>query len=116
MIQLKNITNSSNQSMVLSGENGEQITFQLIYQPTQQLWYFNLSYLDFDAKGINLVVSPNILYKFKHLLPFGIAVISKDGQDPFYIDDFLTERVIIYLLDTVDLAALNPLFEGTYET
>ena len=115
MIELTNLTNEAKQSMILVGTNNEQIPFDLTYFPTQQLWSFNISYLDFEAKGITLVCAPNILYKFKNLLPFGIGVISTDGGDPYYIDDFIVKRIRIFLLDETDLENLNPLHEGTYE-
>lgn len=110
MLYLNKINNSPKQSYTLVGEEKEQIPFYLWYAPTQQSWFFNISYGDFTANGLQLVVGPNILRNFRNLIPFGLAVTSTDGLDPFYINDMFFGRINLYLLNQDDVNALEASF------
>ena len=109
MNKITNLTDSAFQSMVLTGNQGQRIGFTLKYQPSQQLWYYNVAYLNFALNQSNLVVSPNILHQFYNNLPFGIACISNDGYDPYYQNDFITGRISLYLLNQTDRDAITEL-------
>lgn len=98
MRQIVELTNSANQDMSLLGENGEVIAFKLEYKPTQGFWYFDLSYNGKTINGARLVISPNILDSYKNIFSFGIACTSNDGGDPYFVDDFVNDRVQLYLL------------------
>ena len=80
------------------------------YVATQQQWLFSVEYNDFEFNSAQLLVSPNILRGYKNILPFGILCASIDGQDPFYISDFVNNRIELYLLDSEDVG----LVEETY--
>lgn len=102
MIKLTNLTNYPYQSMTLAGNSGQKIKFTLKYQPSQQLWYYNVRYLSFSLNQSTLVVSPNLLYQFSKNIPFGIACSSTDGWDPYYLNDFALGRISIYLLSEAE--------------
>lgn len=67
----------------------------------------NISYGNFVANGLRLVATPNMLFQWKNIIPFGLMCVSNDGYDPFYLDDFTTGRIKIYLLNSTDV----PIFE-----
>lgn len=107
MILLTNITDDPKQNFVLTGENGEIIPFYLYFCPRQIGWFFNISYGDFTVNGLRLCVGPNALFQWKNIIPFGLCCTSTDGQDPFYLDDFTTGRVSLYLLNQADVIAFD---------
>ena len=110
MKQITTITNDTVQKLRLVGENNEQIDFKLRYLPSQQAWYFDLSYQGIDIDNMKLVTSPNLLRQWENYLPFGLACLTLDGADPFFIDDFIDERVQIYLLGEEDLETVEDLY------
>ncbi len=85
----------------------------LTYRPTVQRWVVNISDGTFEVDGINLCVSPNIMRPWKNVVPFGIMCLSIDGLDPFFIDDFSSGRVTMYLLSAADVAAFEASFFGS---
>lgn len=103
MKRITEITDSAIQTLNIVGENNERITLNLRYMPTQQGWYFNLSYEDFTVNGCRLVNHVNCLNSYKNLLPFGIFCTSANGLDPTFIDDFTTGRNSVYLLTNDDV-------------
>jgi len=110
MIKITEITDEAKQQFTLIGENQESISFYLEYKPSQQSWYFNLEYLNTTANGLKLVNSPNVIRNYKNVLPFGISCIVTDGTDPYFIDDFINDRVQIFLLNEAEVVQIEELF------
>lgn len=107
MKQITELTNDAKQAYTIIGENGEQIPFNLYYYETQQSWYFDISYGNTIINGLKLTNFPNILRQWKHILPFGLGCTVTDGFDPYYIDDFVTSRVKVYLLNSSDVITIE---------
>ncbi|MEZ5691198.1 MAG: hypothetical protein R3D71_06000 [Rickettsiales bacterium] len=106
------ITANAAQKITLNSDDGEEIKLYLRYLPSVESWSYELNYKNYTVKGERLVLSPNILRKYKNLFLFGIAIISEDGLDPSYIDDFATGRVKLYLLSNDDKNVLeNEIYE-----
>lgn len=100
MQQINNITNEANQKFtILFDDTSEKIIIELIYRPTQLGWFMDVSYNDFAVKGIRVCVAPNALRQFKNVIPFGISIYTEDGQEPLFIDDFITGRANIGILN-----------------
>ncbi len=107
MLLINNITNDPSQTLTLVGENQEQITLHLYYKPTQQGWFYDISYKNFTANGLKMVGSINTLRQWKSSIPFGLACISKDGYDPWFLDDFQSGRMSLYLLNADDVKQIE---------
>lgn len=107
MLQINNITNDPRQTFILVGENQEHINFTLYYQPTQRGWFFDISYGSFSASGLRLSSSINALRQFRNLIPFGLLVLTEDGYEPYYLNDFESGRVTLYLLNANDVELIE---------
>lgn len=107
MKQITEITNDSSQKLNLIGEEGQEINFELFYKPTQQGWFYNLSYDNVTINGNRLITSPNILRPWKNILNFGIGINTSDNTEPFDIDDFINDRVQFYLLNSEDVETIE---------
>lgn len=107
MLFLDRLTNDPAQQYTLIGENGEQIQFFLRYLPRQQSWLFNISYGNFVLNGAMLHLSPNILRQWRTVIPFGLAVMSTDNYEPYYITDFVTNRIQLFLLNSTEVAEIE---------
>ncbi len=105
---LNNITNDSSQKItVLFDDTSKKIILELVYKPTQLGWFLNVEYENFSLKGIRICISSNLLNQWSNVIPFGILVISSDSQEPFSIEDFITDRVKIGILNQEEVEALN---------
>lgn len=104
------LTDDAIQQYNLLGDAGQQISFTLRYLPRQSRWLFDITYLDFTLNGVALTVALNALREFKNILNFGLAVSSTDGFEPQFIEDFLSGRIKIYLLNQAEVNSIEALF------
>lgn len=103
MLLITGLTSDATQEFTLVGEQGENISFKLYYFPGQIGWFYDVSYGNFNVTGQRLVVSPNTLNQWINIIEFGLGCTSSDGDDPFYIDDFISGRISLYLLNSTDI-------------
>lgn len=75
----------------------------LYWAPTQQSWYFDISYNNIVSNGNKLCLGPNILRCFSSLLPFGLMVVGSNLLEPYKIDDFVTQRVRVFVLNSTEV-------------
>ena len=107
MKQITEIDSDAKQNLIIIGENNERITFNIYYSSGQQSWFFDIEYLDFFAYGLKLVTAPNVLRRFRNVIPFGIMSYTIDGAEPYFIDDFEKGRVILYLLNELEVEEIE---------
>ena len=112
MKQITEFTEDPNQQHVLIGENGEEITVNLVFIDSQTGWFIDLQYGDLIINSMRLVTSVNILHSWKNIIPFGLTVATPDKGDPYFIDDFTSGRVGIFLTNSGDRKELEEEFYG----
>lgn len=103
MQQITSITNRSKQRFTLVLENNETVDFLLYYLPRQQSWFYNFTYKDLTCNCSRVTLSPNALRQFKRVIPFGIAFIADSYVEPFDLNDFLSGRVSMYVLNSEEV-------------
>ena len=99
MQEITELNNDSRQKITLVTDTGIEIPFLLEFKPNQEGWFFDLEYNDTVLNGVRLCTFPNVLRQFKNIFPFGIACLTTDGGEPYYIDDFSSGRASIFLLN-----------------
>lgn len=107
---IDNLSDAADQLVTLQLPDGSTATLELMYRGASQRWVFNLAHQNFPNGALNgqmLCAHPNILRNFKNLIPFGLAVVSTDGQDPAFIEDFANGRVSLYILSEADVDAVE---------
>lgn len=109
MLWLNSFSDAAFQNATLIGEDGSVIDFTLYFAPRQNSWFFNISCAaqDFTANGIRLCNSPNLLRQWRNNLTFGLAVVSEDSFDPNNIEDLLSNRIQIFLLNAADVQTVE---------
>ena len=95
---LNEITDDAKQQMTVVTPSGEEFDFYLEFRESQGLWFANIAYKDIAINGFGLVCSRNILRQWKNIIPFGMAIGSTDVGDPYYLDDFVTGRIGLFIL------------------
>ena len=103
MKQILELTTTYKQERLVVLESGLVFTLGLEYVVNQMGWFYYILFGKFATHGNRLVTSSNILRQYKNILPFGVAVMTIDGTDPFLIDDFVTGRVRVFTLNSDDV-------------
>jgi len=103
MKQIQSITDDPKQKMTFILENGDKVIISLEFISGQKGWFLSLEYGSFKVRNRRVVTSPNMLRAFKNILPFGIACITADKQEPIYKDDFSTGRAEMFILNETDI-------------
>lgn len=103
MYYINKLNNSAHQKSFLTGNPGQRITMTVRFLPSQRLWMVDFEYLDFVVRGLALVNSANLLRNYSNIIPFGIMVLTTDGQDPASIEDFQNGYAKIFLLNAAEV-------------
>lgn len=110
---MEQITTDPRQKQSFVLPDGTTFTLQLSYKPQQLGWFIEeLSYKEFILSGYRICTSPNILYQFKNQIPFGIACLTSQNEEPTQQQDFASARSQLYLLDGTDIATLAEIYSG----
>lgn len=105
---LNNITNEASQKItVLFDDTAKKIILELVYRPSQSGWFLDVTYENFVLRGIRVCISKNLLNQWSNQIPFGILVVSADGQEPFFAQDFITDRVKMAILNKAEVEESN---------
>lgn len=110
--RITNLTNFADQVAQLQLPDGSTATMELIFNGATERWTMNVSYGTFTATQIGVCCYPNMLRQWEEILPFGIAFTTADQTDPFDINDFVSGRVSVYLLNADDIATINTVVFG----
>jgi hypothetical protein len=115
---MKNITSGmpsywNNTITIRTIDKGNLVFIDLLFQPYLAQWIMNVrcEAENFEAAGIRVTNSTNLLYNFKNNIDFGIMCISEEKDDPIFIDDFSNGRYNLYLLNQEEV---NNAFNGVY--
>lgn len=113
MLLIKNITSDPNQKRVLVLPDGTSMSLTMYFMPLQQGWFItNLTYGDFILNGYRIVNSPNMLYQYLNIIPFGLACFSKDDREPSLIEDFSSGASELYLLTQEEVSLYEAFLRG----
>lgn len=102
MKEITGLTDNPKQSLFFVLENNTTFSLYLEFRANVNGWVYSITKDSFKLNNKRLVMSPNILFQFTNILNFGITVISNDGQDPNSVDDFITERVRLFVIENTE--------------
>lgn len=107
MQAITNLSDEADQITKVVLDDGSVVTFEFIYQAAIERWTMNVAHTDLTVNGVNLCAGPNVLRDWRNLIPFGLSCLSTDGADPFYIEDFASGRITVYVLTAAEVAAVE---------
>lgn len=115
MTIIDNLTDAADQTTTLILPDNTAATLRLRFRPRTQRWTADVGYApkNFQVYGLNVCTLPNILRAWRRILPFGLAVVTPGLMtDPFQLEDFLTGRATIYLLNEADVQEVEDTIIG----
>lgn len=113
MKQVTSLTDDAKQNVNLVLDSGARVSMQINYLPNQQGWFYSLTYGTFIVNNMRLVTGPNVLRKFRNIIPFGISCLIADGFEPIYQSDFVSGRATLYLLNQAEIVQVETLITVT---
>lgn len=98
---VNNLTAAAVQTTIALLADGSSVTLTFRYRPAVQRWTVDVERGSFIAYGLGLATNPNLLRTWRNVIPFGLAVSTADGTDPFMADDLAgpNPRVTVTMLD-----------------
>lgn len=107
MRQITGLSIDAKQEFKIQIEDGGVAIFNFYFLQSQIGWFFDVTYGDFKTTGLRLVNSPNVLDAYFNILRFGLMVNVPDGAEPYFVDDFITGRVNLYVLSESEVKQIE---------
>ncbi len=89
------------------------ITLTFRFMPAAQMWFVDIEFDEFVARGMRVVQTLNLLVQYSENIPFGLLVESTDDGDPFLINDFSSERIVMNVLSSDEVETIDAALAGT---
>lgn len=103
------ITSDYKQRASVLLEDGTTVYINLVYVVQQTGWFADILWDTKQINSLRLTTSPNLLLKWKNLLPFGLMVLTNNNQEPLNVTDFATGTAKLYLLNADDVTEVSGL-------
>ena len=106
---MKKLTGISDESIqrhiLLVGEKNATMTMKFL--SNSGVWIFDIEYNDQNIYGLKFSIG--VLHLANYNFPFDLILTDTDnsGIDPFKIDDFFAERILLYQLEPNELSNLR---------
>lgn len=104
---LTGFTSQPKQQMTFVLENGSAVALYIEYREQQLGWFADLTWGAWRVTGLRLTTSPNLLKKWQNIIPFGLAIITKNNAEPLNVTDFADGTAVPWLLNEVDVGVVN---------
>lgn len=117
MKKITAVTQDANQEFSLTLDDGTIVRItSLVYVPSQLSWLYSLAYGNFALFNQRIVNSPNMLRKYRNIIPFGLCCTVIDGYEIINQSDFVSGRDSFYVLNDNDLVSTEQLITVTLPT
>lgn len=109
---LSTLNNNAYQSLSFVTKKGEKVVLTFRFIPSQETWFFDVESPSLTVYGLTLTAFENILDPYHNVISWGMYVWSKDGFDPWKIDDFTTGRIRIAITEDLENAVIEEFLNG----
>jgi hypothetical protein len=107
MKQITGLSANAKQKFKVQIDGGDIAIFNFYYLQSQIGWFFDITYGNFKSTGLRLVNSPNVLSPYFNMLRFGLMVEVPDGAEPYFLDDFISGRVNLYITSEIEVKQIE---------
>lgn len=109
---LSTLTDSAYQRVSFDTNKGERVDLTLRFIPSQETWFVDVKSNSLTINGLALQTYVNLLDPYHNIMSWGMYVWSKDGLDPWRIDDFVSGRIKIAILEDLEMAVIQEMLNG----
>lgn len=109
---LSTLNDNAYQTVSFDTKKGERVKLTFRFIPSQETWIFNVESPSLTVYGLALSAFVNLLDPYHNIISWGMYVWSKDGFDPWRIDDFATGRIRVAVLEDLENAVIQEFLNG----
>lgn len=109
---LSTLNENAYQSVSFVTNKGENVTLTFRYIPSQQTWFVDVVSDSLTVYGLALATFVNLLDPYHNNISWGLYVWSKDGFDPYRIDDFSSGRIRVAVIEDLENAVIEEFLNG----
>lgn len=109
---LSTLNDNAYQTVSFDTKKGERVKLTFRFIPSQETWIFDVESPSLTVYGLALSAFVNLLDPYHNIISWGMYVWSKDGFDPWRIDDFATGRIRIAILEDLENAVIQEFLNG----
>lgn len=109
---ISTLSDNAYQTVSFVTNKGENVSLTFRYIPSQQTWFFDVVSDSLTVYGLALATFVNLLDPYHNNISWGLYVWSKDGFDPYRIDDFATGRIRIAVIEDLENAVIEEFLNG----
>lgn len=107
MTTLTGLTSQPKQQSAFVLPDGSTVSLYLEYRQQQLGWFANVVWQGVTINGLRLTAFPNLLRQWQKILPFGLALFTKNDVEPLNLTDFEDGTATIVVLTSEDVASIN---------
>jgi hypothetical protein len=109
---LSTLNDNAYQTVSFDTKKGERVKLTFRFIPSQETWIFDVESPSLTVYGLALSAFVNLLDPYHNIISWGMYVWSKDGFDPWRIDDFATGRIRVAVLEDLENAVIQEFLNG----
>jgi len=109
---LSTLNDNAYQTVSFDTKKGERVKLTFRFIPSQETWIFDVESPSLTVYGLALSAFVNLLDPYHNIISWGMYVWSKDGFDPWRIDDFATGRIRVAILEDLESAVIQEFLNG----
>ena len=109
---LSTLNDNAYQTVSFDTKKGERVKLTFRFIPSQETWIFDVESTSLTVYGLALSAFVNLLDPYHNVISWGMYVWSKDGFDPWRIDDFATGRIRVAVFEDLENAVIQEFLNG----
>lgn len=109
---LSTLNDNAYQTVSFDTKKGERVKLTFRFIPSQETWIFDVESPSLTVYGLALSAFVNLLDPYHNIISWGMYVWSKDGFDPWRIDDFATDRIRVAIFEDLENAVIQEFLNG----
>ena len=110
---LSTLNDNAYQSVSFVTKESETVKLTFRFIPSQVSWIFDVESDSLTIYGLTLSAFVNLLDPYHNNITWGMYVWSKDGFDPWRIDDFSTGRIRVAIIEDLENAVIEEFLNGS---
>lgn len=104
---LTTLNENAYQTLSFVTNKGEEVSLTFRFIPSQETWVLDVESDSLTVYGLALTAFVNLLDPYHNNISWGLYVWSKDGFDPWMIDDFTSGRIKVAVIEDFEYSIVE---------
>lgn len=109
---LSTLNDNAFQTLSFITNKGEKVILTFRFIPSQETWFVDVESSSLTVRGLALATFVNLLDPYHNIISWGMYVWSKDGFEPWKVDDFSTGRIRVAITEDIENAIIEEFLNG----